>query len=402
MGDIVPCPDRDRTGHPYIIGCPMSRCVPLRRGCPMNSILTFLTSAMKPKGPHEFAGPCPQCGGEDRFIVWPGRPRGGAYLCRGCDQQGGDGIQFMRKYMGMSYAEACAALGIEPKRTTTSLLSARRTHARTHPAQPAQIAPVPPKPAPAVLPCAEWMTNAAAFVDSSQRDLETIPEALLAICGRYLTPYTALDCGIGWNPADRYILRESWGLPVVELAGGGKRDKLILPRGLVIATRREAGTVALTVRCADDRPESRPKYWQVQGSSNVPLVAGHAGLPVVLVESALDAALVWQESFGKLAAVALMGNMKGLDSDTHAFIQAAPLLLACPDNDEGGQVAWQRWSAAYPQAILTPAVGAKDLGDMHRAALTWPINPDIPSVMEWIPGVLAFASRNSTTYALAA
>ncbi|MCH5146062.1 zinc-binding protein [Desulfovibrio sp. UIB00] len=367
----------------------------------MNSILTFLTSAMKPKGPHEFAGACPQCGGEDRFIVWPDRPRGGAYLCRGCGSQG-DGIQFMREFMGMSYPEACAALGLEQKHTTTSLLSARRTHVRPRPAHPLQMAHVPPKPEPGVLPCREWMSSAAAFLAECQRGLETIPEALLAICGRFLTPHTAQDCGIGWNPADRYILRESWDLPVVELAGGGKRDKLLLPRGLVIATRRKAGTVALTVRCADDRPESRPKYWQVQGSSNVPFVAGRAELPLLLVESALDAALVWQESFGKLAAVALMGNMKGLDSDTHAFIQAAPLLLACPDNDEGGQVAWQRWSAAYPQAILTPAVGAKDLGDMHRAALTWPINPDIPSVMEWVPDVLAFASRNSTTYALAA
>ena len=367
----------------------------------MNSILTSLTSAMKPKGPHEFAGPCPQCGGEDRFIVWPDRPRGGAYLCRGCGSQG-DGIQFMREFMGMSYPEACAALGLDQKHTTTSLLFARRAHVRPRPAHPVQMAHVPPKPEPAVMPCKEWMCSAAAFLAECQRGLETPPEALLAICGRFLTPYTAQDCGIGWNPADRYILRESWGLPVVELADGGKRDKLLLPRGLVIATRRKAGTVALTVRCADDRPENRPKYWQVQGSSNVPFIAGRAGLPLLLVESALDAALVWQESFGKLAAVALMGNMKGLDADTHAFIQAAPLLLACPDNDEGGQVAWQRWSAAYPQAILTPAVGAKDLGDMHRAALTWPINPDIPSVMEWIHGVLAFASRNSTTYALAA
>lgn len=358
------------------------------------NILDFLP-AMKPKGPHEFAGACPLCGGatNDGFIVWPDRPRGGAFLCRKCGASG-DGIAFLMQRDGMSYAEACAALGIEPKRTTTSLLSARRTHVRPS-AHFAQIAYVPPKPAPAVLPCKEWMASAAAFVDSCQRDIETSPEALLAVCGRFLTPYTAVQCGIGWNPADRYILRESWGLPVVELAGGGKRDKLILPRGLVIATRREAGTVALTVRCADDRPESRPKYWQVQGSSNVPLVAGHAGLPVVLVESALDAALVWQESFGKLAAVALMGNMKGLDSDTHAFIQAAPLLLACPDNDEGGQVAWQRWSAAYPQAILTPAVGAKDLGDMHRAALTWPINPDIPSVMEWAEVVLSAIPHNS-------
>ena len=233
------------------------------------------------------------------------------------------------------------------------------------------------------------MASAAGFVDSCQSDIETNPEALLAVCGRSLTPYTALDCGIGWNPADRYILRESWGLPVVELADGGKRDKLLLPRGLVIATRREAGPAAITIRCPNDRPEGRPKYWQVKGSSNVPFVAGHAGLPVVLVESALDAALVWQESFGKLAGVGFMGNMKGLDSDTNDFIQAAPLLLACPDNDAGGLSAWQKWSAAYPQAILTPAVGSKDLTDMHRAALSWPINPAIPTVMEWAEAALS-------------
>ena len=358
------------------------------------NILDFLP-AMKPKGPHEFAGPCPQCGGEDRFIVWPDRPRGGAYLCRGCDQQGGDGIQFMRKYMGMSYAEACAALGIEPKRTTTSSFPARRVHARPRPAHPAQMAPVPPKPAPAVLPCAEWMASAAAFVDSCQRDIETSPEALLAVCGRFLTPYTAVQCGIGWNPADRYILRESWGLPVVELAGGGKRDKLILPRGLVIATRREAGTVALTVRCADDRPESRPKYWQVKGSSNVPFIAGHAGLPVVLVESALDAALVWQESFGKLAALAFMGSTKPADADTDQFIKQAPLLLAAPDRDDAGEKAWSRWSATYPHAHFAPVLHGKDIGEQHAAAHAWPLDYSIPTTGEWLTAVLSAIPHNS-------
>ncbi|WP_342452329.1 primase-helicase zinc-binding domain-containing protein [Desulfovibrio desulfuricans] len=48
---------------------------------------------MKAKGPHEFAGPCPECGGEDRFIVWPDKPNGGGYWCRGCGRQG-DAIQY--------------------------------------------------------------------------------------------------------------------------------------------------------------------------------------------------------------------------------------------------------------------------------------------------------------------
>ena len=353
-----------------------------------NILAYFPAGQMKPKGPHEFAGACPLCGGatNDGFIVWPDRPRGGSFLCRKCGASG-DGIAFLMQRDGLSYAEACAALGLEPKRTTTSSFPARRTHARPRPVHPAQVAPVPP--APAELPCKEWMASASTFLDDCQRNIETNPETLLAITGRFLTPYTAVQCGIGWNPDDRYVLRESWGLPVIEMADGGKRDKLLLPRGLVIATRREAGTVAVTMRCADDRPEVRPKYWQVKGSSNVPFIAGHAGLPVVLVESALDAALVWQESFGKLAAVALMGATKPVDADTDQFIKQAPLLLACPDNDAGGLSAWQRWSAAYPRAILTPAVGAKDLGDMHRAALAWPINPAIPTVMEWAEAALS-------------
>ena len=75
-------------------------------------------------------------------------------------------------------------------------------------------------------------------------------------------------------------------------------------------------------------------------------------------------------------------------------VSTAPALLACPDNDEGGQAAWQRWSAAYPQAILTPAVGAKDLGDMHRAALTWPLDYSIPTTGEWLEAVLSAMPTN--------
>lgn len=353
----------------------------------MNSILTFLP-AMRPKGPGEYAGPCPSCGGEDRFIVWPGRPRGGAFLCRGCSSQG-DGIQFLREFMGLSYAEACAALGIEPKRTTTSLLSARRTHSRPRPVHPAQIAPVPPKPEPAVLPCAEWMSSAAAFVDSCQRDLETSPEALLAITGRFLTPYTAQCTGIGWNTIDRYVLRKSWGLPDIAGQDGRPRTKLLLPRGLVVSTRRRAGVVALTVRCPNDRPETRPKYWQVQGSSNVPFVAGRAGLPLLLVESALDAALVWQESFGKLASVAFMGSTKPVDADTDQFIKQAPLLLAAPDRDGAGEKAWARWSATYPHAHFAPVLHGKDIGEQHAAAHAWPLDYSIPTTGEWLTAVLS-------------
>ena len=362
----------------------------------MSSILDFIPAGqIKPKGPHEYAGPCPQCGGEDRFIVWPGRPRGGAYLCRGCDQQGGDGIQFMRKYMGMSYAEACAALGIEPKRTTTSLLSARRTHSRTRPAHPAQVAPVPP--APAALPCAEWMASAAAFVDDCQRGLDCIPAAVVEFClRRGITLDSAAAHGLGWNASDRYVPRAAWGLPDGKDKDGNPLTKLLLPAGLVIATRRRAGVVGLTVRCLDEdrQTKGRAKYRQISGSANVPFVAGCAGLPLILLESALDAALAVQEGKGQIAALAFMGSTKPADADTDQFIKQAPLLLAAPDRDDAGEKAWARWSATYPQAHFAPVLHGKDIGEQHAAAHAWPLDYSIPTTGEWLEAILSAMPTN--------
>ena len=367
----------------------------------MASIQSFLPCQenYKRKGPREWAGPCPACGGKDRFILWPERPRGGAYLCRGCGAQG-DGIQFLREFMGMSYPEACGALGLTPKDSRALTLAGGRglRHSGTRPGHGRDTAaeqvstPWPPPPAPAELPPAAWSKAAAAFLADCQRGLETKVEAVLALTGRYLTPDTARACGLGWNPADWYERREAWGLSPIE-----GRKKLLLPRGLVIATRRRSGVVGLTVRCPDERPEGRPKYWQVAGSANVPFVVGRGGVPVVLMESALDAALLWQEAAGQCAAVAFMGSSKPVDADTAAFIAAAPLIIAAPDNDEAGRAAWQRWSRAFPSAVCVPAVEGKDLGDMHKAALTPPLREEIPTAGEWFAGALEFAAKSRRT-----
>lgn len=350
------------------------------------NIMDFLPcpEIFKAKGPSEWAGPCPDCGGRDRFLVWPDRPRGGAFLCRGCGAKG-DGIQFLRQFHGMSYPDACRALSLTP-RDSRAFYPAKPSPRHT----PSTTPPVTvTTPKPAQLPPDQWMERAAAFLADCQRGLETDAETVLAVTGRYLTPDTARSCGLGWNPRDRYEPRAAWGLPTIQ-----GRDKLLLPRGLVIATRRRAGIMVLTVRCPDDRPEGRPKYWQVAGSSNVPFVAGRAGLPVLLVESALDVALVQQEAGDLCAAVALMGDMKGVDTATDAFIKAAPLIIAAPDNDAGGRIAWQRWKQAFPSAVCCPAVSAKDPTEMHAAALRLEA---VPTVREWVTSVLSLAENSRLT-----
>src|SRR4051794_895914 len=53
----------------------------------------------------EFAGPCPKCGGHDRFHVtvdW--------FFCRQCHEKRGDPIEYMRWLQGVGFQEACTLL----------------------------------------------------------------------------------------------------------------------------------------------------------------------------------------------------------------------------------------------------------------------------------------------------
>lgn len=50
----------------------------------------------------EFAGPCPMCGGDDRFHVKDNR-----FYCRQCYPRGGDAIDLVRLLYGLSFIEAC-------------------------------------------------------------------------------------------------------------------------------------------------------------------------------------------------------------------------------------------------------------------------------------------------------
>ena len=137
----------------------------------MPDLSTFLPcpERFKRKGPHELAGPCPACGGRDRFLVWPDRPRGGAYLCRQCGARG-DGIQFLRDFCRLSYADACRTLGLASGEGTRGTTGRGRRPARPTGTRAAQTGTAPFVPSvpetfpPAVLPPDAWREQAGAFL----------------------------------------------------------------------------------------------------------------------------------------------------------------------------------------------------------------------------------------------
>jgi phage/plasmid primase-like uncharacterized protein len=56
----------------------------------------------------EWAGPCPMCGGFDRFVVWPNAERPGWY-CRG-EGRGGDAIALVQAVHHLDFVDACEML----------------------------------------------------------------------------------------------------------------------------------------------------------------------------------------------------------------------------------------------------------------------------------------------------
>lgn len=196
--------------------------------------------------------------------------------------------------------------------------------------------------------------TAAAFVRECAAGVES-GDGLKSLYARGLTVETAHTLGIGWNPADRYGRRADWGLDEEVNPETGRFRKVWLPRGLVLPIRRKAGVTALLIRRADWKPkDDLPKYWQAKGSGNGCYGIGKPGLPVVLVESLLDAVLVWQEARDVAAAVALTGASKRPDAGTTAFLRAAPLILWSLDFDEAGTKAWAWWREHFPGVKAWP------------------------------------------------
>jgi phage/plasmid primase-like uncharacterized protein len=58
------------------------------------------------RGRNERTGPCPLCGGKDRFAI---NVKKGVFNCRGCNT-GGDVIALVQHLAGVTFAEACAIL----------------------------------------------------------------------------------------------------------------------------------------------------------------------------------------------------------------------------------------------------------------------------------------------------
>jgi DNA primase len=294
----------------------------------------------------EYAGPCPFCGGTDRFRVWPKAGLSGRYKCMGYAEgrngcgRAGDAIQYLRDREGLGFQEACVRLGIDQHQWSQQ--------------RPDQAPAVPERLEP---PSSTWQTAGWQLVQASIEHLHAPAgaKALAWLQGRGLDVAIIRHARLGYNPLDQYQDRTLWGLSA-EHSQTDKPQTVWLPRGIVIPWMIQGELWRVNIR----RPVGDPKYVGPAGWKNALYLvdqfgadAGGSGVqqrPVVLVEGEVDALTVYQHAGDLVAAVATGSTGGARQLKWLAWLAAAPLVLVAYDADEPGEKAAAYWRDVLPNA----------------------------------------------------
>lgn len=323
----------------------------------------------------EWHGPCPGCGGDDRFHVWPEQHEGrGGYWCRSCGKTG-DNIQYLIDFEGKSFKDACTILGINLKdrQELPGSATAKAPHN-----QPRQSAPTPFEPQTHTPPADLWQEKAGNLIAWAENNLANNAEALSWLSERGIDHETAKNYRLGWNHGengkDLYRARKSWGLP--EEFSDGKPKVLCIPRGIVIPFIINGVIYRIRIRRPEaHRTEKWPTpYYVVPGSSNIPMLLERDRRAFVIIESELDAIAV--AACNKLAGALALGSVSAKpDADSFAVIQGSVQILNALDYGDtgGGARAAQRankwWTDHFPNCERWPVPKGKDPGDAVRMGI---------------------------------
>lgn len=320
----------------------------------------------------EYAGPCPWCGGKDRFRVWPEHPasEGGRFYCRGCGRQG-DLIAYVMERDGVGYREACAKLDRSPKETFKRHKQAMRLFE-------------PKKP---TLPTPTWQGTATRFAlwaHSAYMDRVKLRGKKIEVVDRGLFIGEVERKKIGWNISETYGKRENWGLDAVVVPETGREKRVWLPAGMVLPNVRQGKIVGLKVRREGwKHTDKLPKYINIVGSTLVPTVLSwKTDRPAIIVESEIDAFLI-DQCAGDMVNVVALGTARGKpDAELHDFLKKVPFILVSLDNDDAGRKAMPWWRTIYDNVGYWVYGVGKDPGDILKDRNL--------SIREWIKQGLTY------------
>jgi len=326
----------------------------------------------------EYAGPCPKCGGGDRFHVtatW--------FFCRQCHEKRGDAIEYLQWRDGLTFAEACDRLGGDKSALDVPRSAPKAAQKRELTAWEA--------------PGAAWQTAARGFVAAAEAELWRNAQALDYLRARGLSDATIKAAHLGyWRPkseADKWRPGDKW----------GQEKDVWTPEGWVIPCDLGPDLAYIKVRRPDDDLQADPKsakYIAVKGSKKAGVLYGLADLAghtdAILCEGEFDALLLRQHLAG-LAGVVATGSAGDASPGRAAVLALLPVprVWGALDTDEAGEKGMAKWGDLLGRVRPLPPP-AHDVTDAwkagHNLAL-WACSstgPEAPKARKaWLEGHLA-------------
>jgi hypothetical protein len=306
----------------------------------------------------EYAGPCPSCGGKDRFRV---QPEMGLWWCRSCRDRWSDAIDYVRWRTGCSFVEACRELGVDlPDRANTPRIRFRGTATAAKNVYDVHNSPTLAEDV--AEPSAAWREQGERYVAYAERNLwddsfgDGTAEARSSLLARGLTEETLRRWRLGYQPRDSYQKPEVWGL---------EDRKIWLPHGIVIPWYLDGKLWQIKFR----RPNGDPRYVAVRGGHPVlygaDTLAGHE--LIAIPEGELDAILLEQEC-GDLVGVATLGGAsKRLDARAADCLLGARVIFTLHDTDMAGDRGAEQFRELTSRAHRLRVPVGKDIGDFVTA-----------------------------------
>jgi hypothetical protein len=338
----------------------------------------------------EYHSPCPLCGGDDRFIVFPEQSGGefcqkhglrGTWSCpRGCGK-GGDVLTFLMEVHGLSFKAACQELSLQPDNNTRAYRPLR---------QPSREAPgtvfVPRE---YKEPCDTWVAYATKLASEAHTALQKSSSILHWLAQRGLPDAAVRAYKLGYLEAEGkntdclYRARSAFALPEKFGKDGKPIRALRIPRGVTIPAFSADGRccrIRIRRRDADldkNNPKD-PKYLlvpQPDAPWSVPMILRPDVTPDlatwVVVEAELDAMAVHHACGGRIGALSVLTVSGKPDVVAHRLLSRAVRILVALDFDADkdadgsnpGASAWPWWEKTYQQAQLWPVPEGKDPGE---------------------------------------
>jgi hypothetical protein len=306
----------------------------------------------------EYAGPCPFCGGEDRFRVWPEHPDGrGEWWCRRCERSG-DAVDYVRARHNLDFVSTCEWLGLDlPGHDRLKLRPIGVSQAGSPDSHREEEPPVPPaldrdhQIVDGTPPAEDWRRAAEKIVSQCEAALWGAggAKARAWLSARGLTEATCRAWRLGYQGEDDRI------------------GALYVPRGIVIPCFCEGALWYVKVR-RPVPPLEGPKYWQVKGSKLTLFGLDQlAGRPeIVICEGELDALLLRQLAGDLADVIAVAGATQRPNAQALLRLAEYRRWLVAFDNDEAGAQGADWWGFAARTRSVRPLHG-KDLTDFHLA-----------------------------------